>query len=650
MRFIPLVIRLPLVIRPSFVLRFALGVLLAGGTVLAQAPPTGSLDIDLGAPQHTVSPTLYGLMTEEINFSYDGGLYAEMVRNRAFQDKDHRYPAHWFLTQAGYSVATMEIDPTVGPSEALHQSLKVTVTSADAANQAGVLNDGYWGFPVHPDTTYSGSFYAKPDATMSGPATVSLVSNKSGAAVASATVPSLGTEWKQYTYTMKTGQLKAGSDYHLTLTFAHPGTVWLSLVSFFPPTYKNRENGNRSDLMEKMAAMKPKFLRLPGGNYLEGDEIWERYEFKTTIGPMVDRPTHPSPWRYRSSDGLGLLEFLEWCEDLNVEPLLAVYAGYSMHPPQFINPGPNLQPYVDDAMDELEYVTGGVDTKWGAVRAKNGHPSPFKLHYVEIGNEDWFDKSGSYDLRFAQFNKAIKARYPQLQTIATMPVNGIKPDVIDDHYYERATDIFKESLHYDKADRNGPKIFVGEWATREGSPTPNFGAALGDAAWMTSLERNSDLIVMSAYAPLLVNVNPGGMQWESDLIGYDAMTSYGSPSYWAEVLFGAHIGTELPTSNITGIANPRFFYSVTSDAGKVYLKLVNASTTPQTLKIKINGAGKLASTASMLTLTAKDTTDTNTLTDPEHIVPIPSTISKAGAAFSHTVPGYTIQVIEIARQ
>jgi alpha-L-arabinofuranosidase len=365
---------------------------------------------------------------------------------------------------------------------------------------------------------------------------------------------------------------------------------------------------------------------------------------------MVDRPTHPSPWRYRSSDGLGLLEFLEWCEDLNIEPVLAVYAGYSMHPPQFINPGPNLQPYVDDAMDELEYVTGDVDTRWGAVRAKNGHPAPFKLTYVEIGNEDWFDKSGSYDLRFSQFNKAIKARYPQLQTIATMPVNSIKPDVIDDHYYERATDIFKESLHYDKVDRNGPKIFVGEWATREGSPTPNFGAALGDAAWMTSLERNSDLIIMSAYAPLLVNVNPGGMQWESDLIGYDAMTSYGSPSYWAEVLFGAHIGTELPTSSIAGIANPRFFYSVTSDAGKVYLKLVNASTTPQTLKIKINGAGKLASTASMLTLTAKDTIDTNTLTDPEHIVPIPSTISKMGAAFSHTVPGYTIQVIEISRQ
>ncbi|QHN03282.1 alpha-N-arabinofuranosidase [Granulicella sp. WH15] len=634
----------------SYTVRLSSALLFASSFLHAQAPASGTLDIDLGTPLHKVSPMLYGLMTEEINYSYDGGLYAEMVRNRTFQENDHRYPARWFITQGGFSSAAMEVDPTTGPSAALHQSLKVTVAHADSANQAGVLNEGYWGMAVRPETTYTGSFYARPDATMAGPVTVSLISNKSGAAVASATVPALSTGWKQYSYTMKTGQLQAGSDYHLAITFAHPGTVWLCLVSLFPPTYKNRDNGNRPDLMEKMAAMKPRFLRLPGGNYLEGDEIWQRYEFKTTIGPLVDRPTHPSPWRYRSSDGMGLLEFLEWCEDLGIEPVLAVYAGYSMHPPQFINPGPNLDPYVEDALDEIEYVIGPTNTKWGAVRAKNGHPKPFPLTYVEIGNEDWFDKSGSYDGRFAQFNKAIKARYPQLQTVATTAVNGVKPDVIDDHYYERATDIFKESLHYDKADRNGPKIFVGEWATREGSPTPNFGAALGDAAWMTSMERNSDLIIMSAYAPLLVNVNPGGMQWESDLIGYDAMSSYGSPSYYAQVLFGNHLGSEVPTNSISGVENPRFFYSVTSDAGKVYLKLVNASTIPQPLNIKIAGAGKLASTASLLTLTAKDTTDTNTLTDPERIVPVAGTLSNVGATFTHTVPAYSIQVVEIPRQ
>ena len=268
------------------------------------------------------------------------------------------------------------------------------------------------------------------------------------------------------------------SQYHLVLSVAKPGTVWFTLVSLFPPTYHDRNNGNRIDLMEKLAAMKPAFLRFPGGNYLEGDHINERYEWKKTIGPLVDRPTHMSPWGYRSTDGMGLLEFLEWCEDLNMQPLLAVYAGYSMKQ-EFVKPGPDLDPYVEDALDEIEYVTGDASTKWGAERVKNGHPAPFKLSYVEIGNEDWFDHSGSYGGRYAQFYKAIKAKYPDLQLIATTPVTTMKPDVIDDHYYRRAREFYDDVHHYDQTDRNGPKIFVGEWATREGLPTPNFGSALG---------------------------------------------------------------------------------------------------------------------------------------------------------------------------
>ena len=219
-------------------------------------------------------------------------------------------------------------------------------------------------------------------------------------------------------------------------------------------------------------------------------------------------------------------------------------------------PADQLEPYVQDALDEIEYVTGGPDTKWGAERAKDGHPAPFKLTYVEIGNEDWFDKSGSYEERYPPFYKAIKAKYPDLQLIATAPVKSEKIDVLDEHFYVRATDNFHDATHYDpptpnspaprwdggrydKTDRNGPKIFVGEWATREGFPTPNFGAALGDAAWMTGMERNSDIVIMAAYAPLLVRVDPGGMQWETDLIGYNAMKSYGSPAYYAQVLFAS---------------------------------------------------------------------------------------------------------------
>ncbi|HUD54854.1 MAG TPA: alpha-L-arabinofuranosidase C-terminal domain-containing protein, partial [Terracidiphilus sp.] len=408
-------------------------------------------------------------------------------------------------------------------------------------------------------------------------------------------------------------------------------------------------NGNRIDLMEKLAAMHPQFLRFPGGNYLEGDHIADRFQWKKTIGPLVDRPTHPSPWMYHSSDGMGLLEFLGWCEDLKMNPVLAVYAGYSLQG-EHVNPGADLDPYVQDALDEIEYVTGGPDTKWGAERVKDGHPAPFNLTYVEIGNEDWFDKSGSYDERYAQFYKAIKAKYPDLLLIATAPIKNMKPDVLDEHFYVRAKQNFQDATHYDKTDRNGPKIFVGEWATREGFPTPDFGAALGDAAWMTGLERNSDMIVMASYAPLLVNVDSGGMQWETDLIGYNAMKSYGSPAYYAQVLFASYLGDHTLGSKLEG-AGPKLFYSITGSAAKkkLYLKLVNASSDTQPVDIDLKGT-KVAATAKLVGLQAHDTQETNSIDSPGRIVPVETALHNVTSHLHHTIPGYAIQVIEFDEQ
>jgi alpha-L-arabinofuranosidase len=631
----------------TFARRLILAIcILVSTAALAQSePPNPVLTIHVDKPVSKVSPTLYGLMTEEINYSYDGGLYAEMLRNRTFRANRSNIP-NCILIEDGAASAKISVDTNTGPSEALPHSARLDVASADAASPAGMLNEGYWGMPLHPNTSYKGSFYAKEDSPAVGPVTVNLVANQSGKVLASTTVSGLAAEWKQYTFTLKTGAIEPSAANHLVLTVAHPGTLWLNLVSLFPPTYHDRINGNRIDLMEKLAAMHPAFLRFPGGNYLEGDHIPERYEWKKTIGPLVDRPTHPSPWRYHSSDGLGLLEFLEWCEDLKMQPVLAVYAGYSMAQ-EHVNPGSDLDPYVQDALDEIEYVIGGPDTKWGAVRAKDGHPEPFHLNYVEIGNEDFFDHSGSYDGRYAQFYKAIKAKYPDLQLIATTPVKNIRPDVIDDHYYRRATEFFQDTTHYDKTDRNGPKIFVGEWATREGAPTPNFGAALGDAAWMTGMERNSDIIVMAAYAPLLVNVNPGGMQWETDLIGYDALRSYGSPSYYAQVMFADYVGDETLTSSLEG-AGSKLFYSITraSNSKRLYLKLVNASSQPQTVDVKFSG-GTLATTGKLVTLEARSTQATNTIDQPNNIVPIESTLRNVGSTLHHTMPAYSIQILSI---
>jgi alpha-N-arabinofuranosidase len=627
----------------SFSTLALLAILTASSSLFAQAP---SLTVHVDQPTAKVSPTLYGLMTEEINFSYDGGLYGELIRDRTI-GSDWQALAHWTLVTRGNSAATISPDQNTGPSAALPRSLKVSVTTATGATPAGVQNDGYWGIPARPQTYYSGSFYAKSDSA-GVPVTVSLVNDQTGDIAATATVTGLTTAWKQYTFTLKTGQLTASANNHLILTIPRPATVWFDLVSLFPPTYHDRPNGNRVDLMEKMAAMHPAFLRLPGGNYLEGNHIAERFEWKKTIGPWVDRSTHPSPWGYRSSDGMGLLEFLEWCEDLKIEPVLAVYAGYSMSQ-EHVEPGPLLEPYVQDALDEIEYVTGSATTKWGAERIKDGHPAPFPLHYVEIGNEDFFDHSESYDGRFAQYYKAIKKSYPELQLIATTPVKTVKPDVLDEHFYMAAEQSFADASHYDKADRNGPKIFVGEWATREGQPTPNLHAALGDAAWMTGMERNSDLIVMSSYAPLLVNVNPGGMQWETDLIGYNALNSYGSPSYWAQVLFANHHGTEVVASSLAN-AGSHIYSSVTRDEKlhKLFVKIVNANSDAAKLSISLDGVGSIGKEATLITLSGKSPNATNSIENPDAIVPIESKIHISGPRFEHNFAPYSINVLELS--
>jgi alpha-N-arabinofuranosidase len=610
------------------------------------AATRGQLTVDATASVSPVSPTLYGLMTEEINYSYDGGIYAEMVNNREFSGRGPRF-AHWLPVMKGDAQATIDSDssgPDAGPSAALPTSMRLTIMAASAASEAGVANTGYWGMAVQPRTTYSGSFYAKAQGV--GAAHARLISDDTGAVLASATIPVNDGDWQRYAYTMKTGDLRASLANHLEITFAHPGTISLQLVSLFPPTYLNGANGNRSDLMELLAAMHPHFLRLPGGNYLEGDTIAERFDWKKTIGPLLDRPTHRSPWNYISSDGMGLLEYLEWCEDLKIEPVLAVYAGYSLKG-EHVEPGLDLEPYVQDALDEIEYVTGGADSKWGAERAKDGHAAAFPLHYIEIGNEDWFDKSGSYDQRFTQFAAAIRQKYgAQFKLIATTPVKSAAPDVVDDHYYKSPEEMFALVHKYDSVDRRGPKIFVGEWATRTGSPTPDFGAALGDAAWMTGLERNSDLIVMASYAPLFVNVNPGGMQWATDLIGYDALHAYGSPSYYAQALFGGHIGDHTVQSAASGV-NPRFFWSATvsTPAKILHLKLVNASDAAQALTIDLKGA--MPGAATIYTLHAATRWATNTIDHPDAVRPVISKVAITATAWKHDVAGNTIEVIDV---
>ncbi|BDI32443.1 alpha-N-arabinofuranosidase [Capsulimonas corticalis] len=531
-----------------------MGAAFGAASARAAEPPPGKLTVQIDQPGAAISPMLYGMMTEEINHSYDGGLYGELIQNRSFKD-DPANPVHWSFLQEGGAAGSMGLDgakPVIG---ALSASLKLTITHG--GGRVGAANEGYWGIPARPNTTYQASFYARSSDTFTGPLTLDLESNDGARVYAQARIDKISSEWRKYHVMLSTGELTPSAANRFVVSASTLGTVWLSQVSLFPPTYQNRANGNRIDLMQKMAAMKPTFLRLPGGNYLEGNAIAERFDWKQTIHGMDDRPGHQGPWGYRSTDGLGLLEFFEWCEDLKVEPILAVYAGYSLPPKnEKIDPGPDLAPYVQDALDEIEYATGDIDTKWGAARAADGHPEPFKIQYVEIGNEDWFDPSGSYDGRFAQFFDAIRAKYPSLKLIATMPVRSRAADLNDEHFYRSPAEMAKDAKHYDNYKRTGPKVFVGEWASIEGSPTPSMNAALGDAAWLTGLERNSDVVLLSCYAPMLVNVNPDASQWGTNLIGYDALTSFASPSYYVQKMFGSNRGDVVLPVDVTPQAYP----------------------------------------------------------------------------------------------
>ena len=643
-----------------------LAILLMGAAAaLSSLAAEPALTVDAAHPWGKVSPTLYGLMTEEINHAYDGGLYAELIRNRAFLD-DAQAPVHWSVLIQPGAEAGIALDSVQPYNQELTASLRLSVTKASEQHPAGVANSGYWGIPVQPNTRYRASITARAEPGFSGPVRLSIQSEDGTVVYAAKPFSGLTTEWKTFRLTLKTGAVTPTTKARFALSLDRPGTVWLSFVSLFPPTWNNRPNGLRKDLMQMLVDLKPKFLRFPGGNYLEGDTVATRFDWKKTLGPVTQRHGHPCPWGYRSSDGLGLLEFLEWCEDMKAEPVLAVYAGYSLRG-MHVKPGPDLQPFVQEALEEIEYVTGDARTSWGARRARDGHPAPFKLTYVEIGNEDWFDKSGSYEDRFGQFYDAIKARYPRLKLISTIAndqperlrVHRLKPDMIDEHYYRSTDEFLHMSPDYArKYDRSGPEIFVGEWAAHEDTkirpwdpparrqpPTPTMKAALGDAVFMAAMERNSDLIRMQCYAPLLVNVSPGARQWRPDLIGYDALSSFGSPSYYAVEMFSRNLGNEI--LSVSSQETP-VQASATRDSktGTIFLKMVNPDAEAQSLNVSVQGVTSVVGKASATTLAA-DLEELNSIDRPRNVVPVQTALQDLRPAFSYRLPAHSIVVLKL---
>jgi alpha-L-arabinofuranosidase len=564
--------------------------------------------------------------------------------------------SEWTLVADGSAGAYAALDTATPLNSALTQSLRLDLNEVTAGQRAGMANSGYFGVPVVPGQEYRVSFFAKASGGFAGPLTVSLESQDGLSTYASAAVGHLTADWKRFTTVLQVpfgvtestaGQFVIGIDNRGSdVTEVPAGTsVWLQVVSVFPPTYKNRKNGLRPDLVELLAGIGPKILRFPGGNYVEGVTIANRWNWKQTIGHIWERPGHQNDaWGYWSDDGLGLLEFLKLAEDLGATPVIGVWAGLTLN--GTIVPQNQLAPYVQDALDLVEYITGPVTSTWGAQRAAHGHPRPFAMPYLEIGNEDFLtsDSIATYNAyRYPMFYDALKAAYPDIKLIATISVTSRPMDVLDLHYYNDAGWFEQASTMFDSYDRGGPQIFVGEYAATAGAgPTGLLGNSVGEAAFLTGLERNSDIVHMSSYAPLFANYSH--TQWNPDLIGYDQVTSFGSTSYWVQRMFAANVGDHvLPVT----VSSSGLYHSATIDSrtGRIYLKIVNPAGTDVATSLVFSGSR--AKFAKIEVLAGPDPAAGNTLANPDAIVPVSSVLGGQGGVFAYTAPANSVTVVTV---
>ena len=488
------------------------------------ARTAASIKVRVDKPGVKVSPTLWGIFYEEINCSGDGGLYAEMVRNRSFEDAEK--PDNWTLVQEGGCEAEMSVVKKEPAGEFNRRALRLEIRKG-GSGRAGAANGGWWGMGVKAGEACALTVIARAGEGFEGPLGVT-IEGAEGKVLATGSIEGLSSQWKRISLDLVPSATDPKA--RLVLAAARPGTVWLDFVSLFPErTWKERPNGLRPDLAEMLDGLKPAFARFPGGCWVEGDTLEFAQRWKQTIGDVAERRSQYNIWQYMATNGLAYHEYLQMSEDLKAEPLFVINCGMS-HRENV--PMDQMGPWVQDALDAIEYANGPADSKWGSLRAESGHPAPFGLKLLEIGNENG---GPAYQERYALFHDAIKARYPEIQLIANVPTDRRKADIVDEHYYSSPGFFMSQADRYDGYDRKGPKIFVGEYAVTQGCGQGNLRGALGEAAFMTGMERNSDVVVLAAYAPLFVNINH--KRWNPDLINFDSSRVYGIPSYHVQKMF-----------------------------------------------------------------------------------------------------------------
>lgn len=499
--------------------------LLASPAVFAQA----TITVNVNQPGHAVSPNLWGIFFEDINLSADGGLYPELVRNRSFEDSDR--PEYWTFTSLGGGHSTASIDSSRPLNTFNPHSLRVNVNGGFT-----LQNEGYWGMNIVQGDSYKLKLAARAGDGFDGPLTVKILSS-TGMVLAAGEIDGLTDDWRYHSLELTASGTDAKS--RLEISASGQGALYLDMVSLMPEkTWKG--HGLRPDLAQALADLHPSFVRFPGGNWIEGDDLAHMYHWKYTIGDIDSRTPLWNTWGYNTTQGLGFYEYLQLCEDLGAEPLFDINDGMSLHDSV---PLGRMGQWIQDALDAIEYANGPTNSVWGALRAQAGHPAPFHLKYMEIGNENG---GPDYVQRWPLLVNAIRAKYPYMQLIMNTDLRGRPypnnppPDLVDEHYYESPESFMHRATQYDSYDRGGPGIFVGEYAVTENAGLGNLRAAVGEAAFMTGMERNSDVVKLASYAPLFVNMNHRA--WNPDLINFDSSRWYGIPSYYVQQMFSLNRG------------------------------------------------------------------------------------------------------------
>ncbi len=616
-----------------------MSVCLAAGPLTAPAQ-TSTITIQANQPAANISSNLFGIFFEEISMAGDGGIYAELVRNRSFEDAST--PVQWGLVTSG-ATGSFAIDTSLPLSSSNTQSLKLTMTGGTGS--VGAANNGYYGIPLVNGKTYNLGFYARAASGFSGSIAVSLESSNGVTAYAQSTAGGLTTSWQHFALSLVPNATDPLA--RLVLRISQAGSVYLDFVSLFPAqTFNNRTNGLRPDLANMLVNLKPSFMRFPGGSWVDGTDLADAYHWELTVGDPANRTERANVWGYMVSNGLGYHEYLQMCEDIGALPLLCINCGMSGSQAVSTN---NLGPWVQEALDAIQYANGDTNTFWGAQRATNGHPAPFNLQYIEIGNEN---SGAAYNANYAPFYNAIKAAYPAMHVIAdsfgTIPTSA-EVDYLDEHYYTSASTFASYATKYDSYSRSGPKIFVGEYAVAYAIPPSTFPAtlrnALGEAAFMTGMERNSDIVVMACYAPLFCNLN--NPSWYPDLIYFNGTNVFGTPSYYVQQMFSLNRGNVVLPTTVAVSGTPLYVSSsLVQSSGQIIVKAVNVNSSTLSTTFNVNGVASIASSATVIQLSG-NATNQNSFISPTYVFPVTNVINNAGTNFTVTLPANSLSIFKL---